>query len=137
MTVFFKCYPKDDLITLFFVFLDISTIHALYYQMDLSSNFGIPVFLCLQKVLFGLMFIYNVAFIEVWGSYWDQRHSSSHRFAWCVGHCRRPLIKTLTRREEWTYTENRGVTIGWWKMECVCVCVCVVAKERHTPQLYF
>lgn len=60
----------------------------------------------------GLMFIYHVAFIGVWGSYWDQRHSGSHRFAWWVEHCRRLLIKTLTGREEWTFAEKRQMTIG-------------------------
>lgn len=68
------------------------------------------------------MFIYDVEFIGVWGSYWDQKHSGSLKFAWCVGHRRRLLIKTLTGREEWTSAENRGMTIGWWKIKCVYVC---------------
>lgn len=70
-----------------------------------------------------MMFIYDVAFIGVWGSYWDQRHGGSHRFAWCVGHCRRLLIKTLAGREEWMFAENRGMTIGMCVYLHVSVCV--------------
>ena len=105
------------------------------FQRMIFFFFGAPCYFFYSlKVLCGLMFIYDEAFMEVLGSYRDQRHGGSHRFAWCVAHCRRLLIKTLTGREEWTCTENRGMTVGSWNM-CGGMCVCMEKKNKQSIHL--